>query len=1148
VFFLAAFLVAAVLTPTTLVDTFVGTSGTQIGGPIDTFPGADLPFGMVQFSPDTPSRNAGGGYDYSDDHITGFSLTHLSGPGCSVFGDFAVLPVAGDVPADPTSAKARFSHASEESAPGWYAVSSGIPAVRSELAVTARTGIARFTFPATAQANIIVNASSNQAGVTASGVQTDNGSEISGSASSGFFCGMPNRYTIYFVAQFDRPFRQSNVWRSGPASAMVLTFDATRQRQVRMRVGISFVSAAGARANLEAENRGWDVIAVRDRATAAWDEMLRRIAVTGGTTAQQRTLYTALYHTLLHPNIMDDADGTYTGYDAQVHHVRPGHHEYANYSDWDIYRTEVPLIALIAPAQTSDMMQSLVDAYDQEGWLPRWPVLGGPSSVMGGDSVDPVIAGAYAFGARDFDAQTALRAMVKGATSLRPPPAQGWYYERWELDDDLRRGYIVNTHTTSVAPVPNGASETLEYALDDFAISQLAYALKRNVVWGDFAWRSSNWTTLFDTATGVIAPRDADGAFMDTPITENGQSGFQEGNAAQYTWMVPQDLRDLFAAMGGRSAATAKLDAFFSQLNAGQDKPFAWLGNEPSLGVPWAYLTAGEPWRAQAVIHEALTTLYGDTPDGIPGNDDLGTMSAWYVWCAMGLYPQEPATRYLDVGAPMFDSVHVASPDGTTIDIHSPHVANEYYVQRLRVTGRTDDRSWITLPYRGHIELDVSLGASPNKRWASAPKAAPPSHPDHVDSIVPLLPASTSAEFLRPAPLVSMRRDGSDATLDFAIANRSATERVRVYWKATLPTGMAADGKPGGSVVLAPGTQQHVSLAVRSGDHLSGGFATARIDGFSFEGAAKLQHLDIPIRIVGAGDAGLAYVVNRFGNSIMPVDLRSGTTLPEMAVGEEPRVAALSRDGARLFVVNSGDGNVSVVDTRAGNTISKITVGFVPMGLAMTPDGKTLWVSNNEDNDVEPIDTTTLHAGVPLHVGMHPRDLVISPDGLTMYVSNNWSNSVTPIDLRTQHAGNEIPVGLRPAGLALTPDGRRLYVANSASNDVTPVDLSGAQPRPQRPIAAGVSPLGIAISPDGHIAYVANHANSTVTPIDLQTNTARAPIEVGGAPASVMFSNDGRLAYVVLTRDNAYVAIDVATGRVGAPVLLGNGPISIVER
>ncbi len=732
--------------------------------------------------------------------------------------------------------------------------------------------------------------------------------------------------------------------------------------------------------------------------------------------------------------------------------------------------------------------------------------------------------------------------MVKGARSIDPPPAQGWYYERWELlDHYLRRGYVVNTHTTSVSPVPNGASETLEYALDDFAIGRMAEALHERSTASAFLLRSGNWATLLDTVTGWIAPRDGDGAFTNAPLTENGQSGFQEGNASQYTWMVPQDLRDLFSGMGGRSAAAAKLDAFFARLNAGQDKPFAWLGNEPSLGVPWVYLSAGEPWKAQAIVHEALTTLYGDTPDGIPGNDDLGTMSAWYVWCAIGLYPQEPAVRYLDVGAPIFDAIRVASPDGTAIEIHAPHAANAYYVRQLRVDGRIDNRSWISLPYRRRISLDVGLGEAPNQRWAGAPNDAPPSYGSHVN-----FPEATAAEFVASKTVAGIGNDGSSTSLDVIVANRSATAAETVMWTASLPPELHANGPTRGSVTLPAASNRRIGLNLEA-PSASAGYATVRIDGIAANGA-RLQHLNVPVEIAGGTGSSLAYVVDRFGNSIMPVDLRSGTTLPEMAAGEEPRVAALDRDGNRLFVVNSGDGTMSVLDTRTGRTLSTINVGGTPMGLAMTPDGKTAWVSNNEDNNVEPIDTSTLRTGAVVRVGSHPRDLAISSDGHTMYVSNNWSNSVTPIDLRTQRAGAEIRVGLRPTGLSLTPDGRRLLVVNGASNDVTPIDLSGAQPQPQKPIPVGISPLAIAVSPDGRIAYVANHANSTVTPIDLQTNTARAPIEAGGAPAAVMFSSDGRIAYVILSRDNAYVTIDVANGAVSAPVLLGNGPIAIVAK
>ncbi len=592
--------------PTTLVNPFIGTSGTQQGGPIDTFPGADVPFGMLQWSPDTPSQNAGGGYEYNDHAITGFSVTHLSGPGCSVFGDFAVLPTLGPV-TDPAEAKDAFSHAHEQASPGWYALTLD-DGVAVALTVTARTGLGSFTFPASTTANLLVNASSAQAGVTAANVEVIGNDEIAGSATSGAFCGMPDAFTVYFAARFDRPFSAHGTWRGalatpgsnvsrGAGSGAWVTFDTTRDDVVKMKVAISYVSVAGALANLRAENSGWDLDAVHSAALQMWRNVLARIAISGGTLGEQATFYTALYHAMLHPNVYSDDDGLYRGFDGKVHRVRRGHTEYANYSDWDVYRSQIPLVALLDPDRAGDMMQSLVDAAQQSGALPRWARVNAPTSVMGGDSVDAVLAGAYAFGARDFDVRGAVGAMVRGASDPDLPRVDGWYVERPELAEYLRYGYVVNTHTTSVAPVPNGASETLEYALDDFSIAQLARAAGETDVYRAFLRRSSNWENVFDTATGLVAPRDSDGAFMQTAIADAGQSGFQEGNAAQYSWMVPQDANDLIAGMGGRAQAQRRLDTFFTELDAGQNLPYAWLGNEPSLGSPWIYLSAGEPWR-----------------------------------------------------------------------------------------------------------------------------------------------------------------------------------------------------------------------------------------------------------------------------------------------------------------------------------------------------------------------------------------------------------------------------------------------------------------------------------------------------------------------------------------------------------------------
>jgi predicted alpha-1,2-mannosidase len=1120
---------------TSLVDTFVGTSGTPVGGPIDTFPGADLPFGMVQWSPDTPSQNAGGGYEYSDREITGFSLTHLSGPGCNVFGDFAVLPSVGAIPSDPSSLRQPFTHATEVGAPGWYAVSLGAPAIRAELSVTQRTGLGRFTFPATTQANLLFNAASNQAGVTNAHVEIDGNDELSGSASSGFFCGMPDRYTVYFAARFDRPFRESGTYASGRGAW--ISFDTTHRSDVVVKVALSFVSLAGARANLAAEAKSWNVVDVRNRATETWSAMLRRISVAGGTPAEQRTFYTALYHVLLHPNLISDVTGDYMGFDGRIHHARPGHNEYANFSDWDIYRTEVPLLGLLAPQETSDMMQSLVDAAAQDGWLPRWALVNGPTSVMGGDSMDPVIAGAYAFGARDFDTRAALAAMVKGASTTTAPPGQGWYVERWELDDDyLRRGYVVNTHTTSVSPGPNGASETLEYAYDDFSIARLASALRNTSVYERFMRRSANWMTLFDATRSSIEPRDSDGAFMHAPITENGESGFQEGNAAQYTWMIPHDLRDLIAAMGGTQAARTKLDTFFSQLNAGQDKPYAWLGNEPSLGSPWVYLSAGAPWRAQEIVRRALTTLYADTPDGLPGNDDLGTMSAWYVWSAIGLYPQNPAARYLDVGAPLFTSVTLRAPGSPAIVLSSPRSSDANgYVARLTINGRPRDAAWFELPLRGTVRLDVAVSDRPNMQWGAGAGAAPPSF-----ATLPLSTPPSCATVFETATASLPMSAGTTASFDFSIVNTASTPEG-VTWRATAPPGLEL-GDRDGNVAVPPNARANVTTRISAAATLPAGYYRVRIDGRARNGAL-LERLIVPVRIGnGSQRPRIAYAQNRFGNTITPIDLSTGFTGPEIVVGEEPRDAVLSADGTRLYVANLAGNSISVVGTEQLKTIATVKTGSGPNGLALEPGGRTLWVANSGDATVQPIDTASLIPGTPVAVGPNPKAIAIASDG-TLYVSNNGSNTVSRVDLRTRRVTATFSVGSKPSGLALTPDGKRLYVVDSADNDVMALDLGGQAIAARIP--TGVYPVQIAIAPSGRIAYVTNYANAYVTPIDLTTQTAKAPIGVGGAPYGVAIASDGRTAIVVSHRDDNCVLIDLESGRVSKPIPLGIGPYTV---
>jgi predicted alpha-1,2-mannosidase len=1132
--FLAAAVLAATLAPTSLVDTFIGTSGTQIGGPIDTFPGADTPFGMLQWSPDTPSQNAGGGYEYTDTAITGFSLTHLSGPGCSVFGDFAMLPTLGPV-TDPSTTQQTFSHTNETTAPGYYAVSLGSPAIRTELAVTSRSGLGVFTFPANAQANVVVNPASNQAGVTDASIRIVGSNEIEASASSGFFCGMPDRYSVYYVARFDRAFSASGVLHDGhgPHAAGWVRFDTTSNPIVRVQVAISFVDMQGARNNLAAEAKSWDIAKVRNAALSAWQQMLSRIEISGGSRSEQRQFYTALYHTMLHPNLISDADGRYRGFDGDVHHVKPGHAEYANYSDWDIYRTEIPLIALLAPDPVSDMEQSLVDAYAQSGWLPRWPVVNQPSSVMGGDSVDPVIAGGYAFGARDFDTRTALQGMIKGATNTTTPPGYGWYLERPQSADYQQRGYIPNYYTTSVSPVPNGASETLEYALDDASIAAFARGIGDGATYQRFLPRANNWTTIFDTQTGWIAPRNADGAFLQTDIGESGQSGFQEGNAAQYSWMVPQDLDALIRGMGGRETAVAKLDTFFSQLNADQDKPYAWMGNEPSLGSPWVYLAAGEPWRTQAIVRTVLMTLYMDTPDGIPGNDDLGTMSAWYVWCAIGLYPQFPAMREVDIGSPLFSHIVIRPPHGPTITIDAPNASDATpYVSSLRLDGAATQHTWLALPLRGSVHLGFDLAATPDKAWGAAAGDAMPA----FASTNAAFPASTPVRVTLSDAAVQLTPGSSNAAATVRFENTGDTP-ASLTWRLTTQDGLS--GTPAvGSITLAAKSSQSVPIVLASG---TSGLYSARITGVDEHGA-QLQPATIDVRAQQDNERlPLAWIANRFNNTVMPYDTRTGALGTPIAVKDEPRDGVLTPDDRLYFVADRSAKTVSVIDTVQNKVIADVAVGNSPNGLAITPDGATVWVANYDDNTIQPIDVHTLRAGKAIAEGYGPRYISISPDGARLYVSAQGSNAVYVCDADT---GESVlpplayPVGQRPVGIAVAPNGKMLYVVDNGENAVSIVEI--ATGRSIKTVKVGVEPMYISVDPSGKLAYVTNYATTTVTPIDLTTNTAKPDITVGGQPFDVEWLHDGSAAVAILHRDNALVRID-RDGHASAPLFLGSG-------
>ena len=887
--------------PAALVDPLIGTgSGGVTVGQVDTFPGATAPFGMLTFSPDTPSRPDGGGYNYADSSITGFSLTHMSGPGCGAFGDVPILPTVGPIGADPVNSTAAFSHAAERATPGAYSVTlnpAGSAPIKADLGATTRTGIGRFTYPAGTGSNVLFKMGDAQSGNTTADVHVLNDHEVAGTETAGQFCGSPGTYPLHFVASFSRPFAASGTWQTAPngpsvftaptgdlpwtyhevssggspatiapattpdgqsavawhqdnalantwieatppalhqgtgyeagvtlrgtgtvylnfyngqqdvggqpvkltstpvtltvdaqiptgsigapqfqvrtadagpvdlvASAVSLrerslvttpgaaqaqgvgsgawvTFDTTAQRDVTMKVAVSYVSEAGARANLAAENPGWSVDNVRRQTHGQWSALLNRIKIGGGTPAQRTEFYTALYHTLLEPNVFSDADRHYLGFDDKVHRTRPGETQYANFSGWDIYRTEVPLLALVAPDQTSQMMTSLLNDQAQGGWLPKWGFANTYTQVMNGDAADPILAEAYAFGATRFDTRAALAAMIKGASTV--PTAdqrgQGFYEERPGLPAYLSQGYVPNTAETDLSPVNNGASVTLEYAGADFAIAQFAQALGDRATATAYLRRSQNWTTQFNVDTGYLQPRDASGQFPEfDPTTDGmsnfGQSGFQEGNAAQYTWMVPQNLRGLITAMGGPAKATARLDTFFQQLNAGPNLPFEWAGNEPSFGTPWIYDYAGAPYKAEAMVHRLLTETYAATPGGEPGNDDLGAMCSWYVWSSLGLYPETPGAPVLVLGAPLFPHAVLDLPGAHQVVLNAPGASATTYVHQVSVDGRPWSPLWLPASLligrpHGVTRLDFAMVPREDRTWGAAAADAPPSYP-----------------------------------------------------------------------------------------------------------------------------------------------------------------------------------------------------------------------------------------------------------------------------------------------------------------------------------------------------------------------------------------------------------------------------------
>ncbi|SEC73745.1 alpha-1,2-mannosidase, putative [Streptomyces sp. 3213] len=733
---------------TDMVNPFIGTENDG-----NTYPGAAVPFGMVQFSPDTGHNT---GYDYSQNHIRGFSLVHLSGVGCGLGGDLPVLPTTGEVTqTDYAQYAAEFSHDDEHASPGYYQV--GLKTgIEAELTATTRTGVQRYTFPATDKANVLLDAAQSLHSGVASKVEVLDNRTVRTTITGRGFCQDTKPYTVYTVTRFDRPFTAYGTWsgptvtagsRTGSGGAYV-RFDTTKDRTVEATTALSYVDARGAAVNLRAEG-GSSFDAVRHQAQRAWEDRLDDVRAQGGSDSLRRTFYSSLYRSFLAPNVGSDADGRYTGWDQKIHRAK-GFTYYQNWSLWDTYRTQSQLLALLAPREARDMAISVIKIDEESGWLPKWGYGTVETNIMTGDPVTPFLTNAYQQGLLKGYEERAYRALKQNADGV--PPTDSAAVGR-EADEE----YIAEGFAPYIKDRPHakpgdsdydhGASATLEYALSDAMLAQMARDLGHGADAARYAARAQSYRNIFDPSTGFFRARDASGAFVG-PADPAQSEGFHEGTSWQYQWLVPQDLPGMVDLIGGQQAANARLDSFFAydQLLADPAKtarevwvngPYDYYNadkynpqNEPDLIAPYTYLSTGQPWKTTDVVHAALT-LFTDGPTGMTGNDDLGTMSAWNVLSSIGIFPVQPGYDTWGLSTPVFERVDLTLdrryyPHGA-LTIRAPGATStDRYIQAARTDGTSYDRTYVTTGLlRSVRSLDFTVGPHPSE-WGTSPQAGPP--------------------------------------------------------------------------------------------------------------------------------------------------------------------------------------------------------------------------------------------------------------------------------------------------------------------------------------------------------------------------------------------------------------------------------------
>lgn len=641
-------------TLTKYVNPFIGT-----GGHGHTYPGAALPFGMVQLSPDTRidgSWDGCSGYHYSDSVIYGFSHTHLSGTGCSDYGDVMLMPMPLEKASfDSKKYSSRFKHSTEKAGPGWYEVQLETHGIKAELAAGKRIGVHRYTFMQNNGA--VVLDLQHRDKLLWGKIEQVGKNRVRGYRTSEAWA---KEQHCYYEIEFSQDISEVSVAEDdiqGDVHA-IFSFGIMSSSVLEVRVGISFTSMEGAHLNLEAEKTNGDFDAVKASAQAAWESELGRIKLEGGTEVQKQVFYTALYHTLLQPNDVSDVDGKYGGMDKKIYTA--DHPVYSVFSLWDTFRAAHPLYALLYPERQRDFIRTFLLMYQQGGRLPVWELAANETDCMIGYHSVSVIADSWFKGIRDFDSTLALDAMVKSAT-----------WKHLGLPAYMDHNYL------SIDDEPESVSKTLEYAYDDWCIGRFAYGLNKNDTAQAFFKRSESWRNLFDVESGFMRPRK-NGAWLSPFAPEEVNNHFTEANSWQYSFFVPHNIAGLAQAHGGKDILVKKLQTLFTTSSKTSGREQADItgligqyahGNEPSHHMAWLFTELSEPGLSQDYVAKILNELYSDAPDGLSGNEDCGQMSAWYIWSAMGLYPICPGKPQYTVGNPLFDKVNISAENGTKAEL-----------------------------------------------------------------------------------------------------------------------------------------------------------------------------------------------------------------------------------------------------------------------------------------------------------------------------------------------------------------------------------------------------------------------------------------------------------------------------------------------